>query len=335
VKKMSDLIETVEYDEKSSTEGDKRSINFDDISPGARLRYEREQRNLSIQNVADHLYLETRVIKCLENDEYDSLPPGIFIRGYIRNYAKYLEIPSEPLIKGYRELANEVEEEEESQPTVQQQKQKPVRRTNQVSSKDLWFKVLTFTIVITSLVLMALWRLNPIDSQRENAGDASTELIDNGESIQTLPINLEEEEMLLPSEGASEEENGSDNPNATTTSTPPPPVSSTNSSETTEFETEQSLEVTEAVEPETGDERKLKIFFDDVAWVGVIDGTEKELKSGTVSKGEVLTLEGQPPFKIKSARLDKIRVEYKGKTFSLKNHPDRDGKNVVIGEVME
>jgi len=326
---MSDLIEKVKFDKESSAEEGKKSVNLDDVTPGTRLRYEREQRNLSIQNIADHLYLESRVIKCLENDEYDDLPPGIFIRGYIRNYAKYLEIPSEPLIKGYRKLVEEEEEEEESRPAAQQQK--PVRRTKQASGKDLWFKFLTFMIVVVSLVLMALWRLNPIDSQTENPEETATELIDNGESIQTLPITLEEEEVPLPSEETSEEESNNSSPNPTPNTTTPVPT--TDSPQTAEIE--QVSETTEVPEPEVLDERKIKVFFDDVAWVGITDGTEKELRSGTVSKGEELVFEGQPPFKIKSARLDKIRVEYKGKVISLKNHPDREGKNVIIGEIME
>jgi len=335
---MSDLIEKVKYDKESSVEDGKESIDLDDITPGARLRYEREQRNLSIQNIADHLYLEYRVIKCLENDEYDDLPPGIFIRGYIRNYAKYLEIPSEPLIKGYRKLVPEEEaEEEESHPV--QPKQKQVRQTKQASSKDLWFKFLTFTIVVASLVLMALWRLNPTDPQTENGEETPTELIDGGESIQTLPIALEEE-MPLPSEETSEVsegengENGNGKPDSTANTTTPVP--NTNPSETTETaEIEQASETTTVPEPEVDADRKIKVYFDDDAWISITDSTEKKLKQGIIKKGEELALEGQPPFTINAGRLGKIRVEYKGETFSLGNHPNRDGKKVIVGEVME
>lgn len=371
---MSNLIEKIKYDYNKESEKEseevKKAINLDDMTPGARLRYEREQRNLSIQNVADHLYLESRVIKCLEDDEYDSLPQGIFIRGYIRNYAKYLEISSEPLIKKYREIIGEVEEISRSDSS---QQQKQTKKTKQASSKDLWFKLLTFAIVIASFLLMALWRLNSNDSQTATKGENSAELTNGEESIQ-VPISFEEGDVPPSEESGTNPENTVENSTTSTTNTtavtptsPTNPVNTTtttnanattntgttapsnttntNSAATTTNMTGQPptpttssvIQGTEgtSLANQTVDGNTIKLLFDDSAWIAIYDSTEKELRSSVANKGEEITLKGKPPFKIKSAKLDYIRIEYKGQITALRNHPNRDGKWVTVGDVME
>jgi len=50
------------------------------MKAGAYLSSEREKSKLSVQQVADKLYLDVNLIKALEADHYEQLPPPIFIR---------------------------------------------------------------------------------------------------------------------------------------------------------------------------------------------------------------------------------------------------------------
>ncbi len=77
--------------------------------PGADLRAAREALRVSIREVADALNLSPHVIESLEADDYDALPPSVFTRGYLRSYARLLELPPDELLARYPEVTEEVE----------------------------------------------------------------------------------------------------------------------------------------------------------------------------------------------------------------------------------
>ncbi len=66
---------------------------------GARLRQAREMRSLSVSDVALSLKLGTRQIEALENGDWEVLPGQTFIRGFVRNYARVLQIDPAPLME--------------------------------------------------------------------------------------------------------------------------------------------------------------------------------------------------------------------------------------------
>ena len=55
---------------------------------GNYLRKEREAKNLSIHEVSRITKITERYIVCLEKDDYDQLPQGPYIKGYIATYAR-------------------------------------------------------------------------------------------------------------------------------------------------------------------------------------------------------------------------------------------------------
>lgn len=75
-----------------------------DLNPGAALGAERESRNWSVEYICDQINLNKSIVIAIEADDYESLPPPAFVRGYIRAYAKLLEIESDPLVIKYEQL---------------------------------------------------------------------------------------------------------------------------------------------------------------------------------------------------------------------------------------
>lgn len=75
----------------------------DNASPGASLRAARAQKNLTVAAVADALRTRETVIVALENDDYSVFSADMYARGFIRNYARVLEIDSGPLLALYQE----------------------------------------------------------------------------------------------------------------------------------------------------------------------------------------------------------------------------------------
>ncbi|MBV2264463.1 MAG: helix-turn-helix domain-containing protein, partial [Thauera sp.] len=74
-------------------------------SPGARLRRAREARGESVHEAAFAIKLSPRQIEALENDDFAALPGMAFVRGFARNYARYLGLDATPLLDGIERLA--------------------------------------------------------------------------------------------------------------------------------------------------------------------------------------------------------------------------------------
>lgn len=70
----------------------------EDGSFGRALAAAREARGLSQADVAAQLRLHRRQIKAIEEEDLASLPEGPFVRGYVRNFARLVDLPAEPLL---------------------------------------------------------------------------------------------------------------------------------------------------------------------------------------------------------------------------------------------
>lgn len=71
-------------------------------SLGERLLAAREAKKLTLQDVSDSLRFSVKQISALERGDYDALPDAMITRGFIRNYARFVEIDAEPLLTSYR-----------------------------------------------------------------------------------------------------------------------------------------------------------------------------------------------------------------------------------------
>jgi cytoskeleton protein RodZ len=74
-------------------------------SPGAQLARQRERHNMSVADVAAKLRIAARQIDALEADDYAKLPGHAIARGFLRNYAKLLQLDPEPLLETFEARA--------------------------------------------------------------------------------------------------------------------------------------------------------------------------------------------------------------------------------------
>lgn len=65
---------------------------------GTRLRLAREMRQMTVDDVALALRLGPRQVEALERGNWQGLPGHTFIRGFVRNYARVLQIDPAPLM---------------------------------------------------------------------------------------------------------------------------------------------------------------------------------------------------------------------------------------------
>lgn len=71
-------------------------LNLD--GPGRRLQKQRMRLGLEQSTVAAQLHLNLSVIESIEQEDYDALPGLVFVKGYLRNYAKLVGIPDEEIL---------------------------------------------------------------------------------------------------------------------------------------------------------------------------------------------------------------------------------------------
>jgi cytoskeleton protein RodZ len=65
---------------------------------GGRLKAAREAKNLAQSDVAAKLKLTARQIEALEQEDFSHLPSEVFVRGFVRNYARLVNIEPDSLI---------------------------------------------------------------------------------------------------------------------------------------------------------------------------------------------------------------------------------------------
>lgn len=85
--------------EETIAQTDRETTNISDIEGiGPTLRRLREARRLTPAEVSMRLKFSCRQLDALENEHWHALPQGMPLRGFVRNYARYLEADVDALL---------------------------------------------------------------------------------------------------------------------------------------------------------------------------------------------------------------------------------------------
>ena len=141
---------------------------------GAALAAARNAKNLSVQAVSDTLRLSIKQISALESDDFSALPQPMATRGFIRNYARLLELDAEPLLDSYRQRVPD------NTPTSLNV-QTSIPHVQLVKKSRPWFK---YAAIVLSLVLV-VWYF-----QVEQSATITTDLTSNSDVVS--PVSLPE-----------------------------------------------------------------------------------------------------------------------------------------------
>src|SRR4051794_30108649 len=90
-------------------------------SLGEKLRQAREERGISISEVAEQTRISPLYLKSIEKDDYKPLPGGIFNKGFLRSFARYIGFDEEEALAEYAQLVAENEANPEPEPTHRHQ----------------------------------------------------------------------------------------------------------------------------------------------------------------------------------------------------------------------
>ncbi len=74
---------------------------------GDKLRRERELRGVALDDIAGATKIGTRMLRALEEEHFEILPGGIFNKGFVRAYAKYLGLNEDEAVADYLTAAGD------------------------------------------------------------------------------------------------------------------------------------------------------------------------------------------------------------------------------------
>ncbi len=120
------------------------------IGPGERLQSERIKKGLSVDDVASRMHLSTAILEAIEDNNFDEITAPIFVKGYLRAYARIVSLSEDEMIEQYLDMYSE-----EDPPISSTSSMVP-----ELSVKDTSIKWTTYLVVLVLGVLLAAWWWN-------------------------------------------------------------------------------------------------------------------------------------------------------------------------------
>ena len=74
---------------------------------GDKFRKARERQGIKLEDVSNSTKIGSRMLRAIEEEHFDQLPGGVFNKGFVRAYAKYLGLDEEETITGYVAALNQ------------------------------------------------------------------------------------------------------------------------------------------------------------------------------------------------------------------------------------
>ena len=258
--------------------------NSDDVAAscdfGSVLSQAREAQNFTVNEINMHLKIPVQILIAIEANDIDALPASTYTQGYLRNYAKFLEISEENILNLYNNAV----------PNAQIAELKPrsglFKKRN--GQSPLIKLVTTFLVIIGAVTVL----YGIIQYYQEKAGDMEVELESKeqsftGNSLDSPGLNVIEikQNARLTADGELILEN----------------------SDSTELAVEEEVvEIDEESIPEAPVQATdtnvkqdiLVINAENGSWIEVRDANDDRLFYNMVPKGGSKTLSGQAPFSI-------------------------------------
>lgn len=79
----------------------RRRMELNAVSFGEELKRERELREISLREVSESTKISLRYLQALERNDFENLPGGVFNRGFVRAYSKFIGIDPESMVDAY------------------------------------------------------------------------------------------------------------------------------------------------------------------------------------------------------------------------------------------
>jgi cytoskeleton protein RodZ len=77
------------------------AVNRSELDFGARMKQAREQRGVTLRQIADATKISVSALEALERNDFSRLPGGIFSRAFVRSYAAEIGVDPEQTVREF------------------------------------------------------------------------------------------------------------------------------------------------------------------------------------------------------------------------------------------
>lgn len=284
-----------------------------EVSIGETLSAAREKCSYSIAYVAAHTHLSEDVIIAIENDDHDKLPSAVYTKGYIRSYAKLLEIEAESLLGDYQAT--------QSVEYVTPQVKRPKKVTS--SGADpvvIWSSV---TVVALLIGLLTTWWLHREDVNPVELASV-VEQYDGLESVEDDPavanIGNDNKQIAEPiGLGRIDPKNISQRQDAENEKIAVVSDGTETQALISEPSSQNIAQSSSVIEsPLSGgeiDKVRITVRYTQESWTEIFDARKRRLLHGLIKPGATRVISGQAPFNVFLGNSPGVELEINGKPF--------------------
>lgn len=298
-------------------------------APGEILRQAREGKNLSVAAIATQLNLDLRTIEALERGEQDKLPAPIFVRGYLRGYARLVGVSEDAVLGAYQAHAPRPEPE----PRAVGGRNAPLRPAFRVPLIP-WRGLFTAVLLIAAVALAFVYgpRLVTPFLTGGESGDVAAPQLDlptpgddagHASNAQTPPAVMSDGlELPLPEPQPVPAE-------------PPPEAAEPEPELPVEQDFAPRTERAPAVTapPAVPNEVRLDFRFLDDSWVEVSGADRARLLFGLMRGGDARSVSGKPPVSVLLGNAAAVELQVDGTRFDLAPHTRNNVARIRISAV--
>lgn len=330
---------------------DSEAIAFTGENPGETLRKAREVKGWSQAEVAIKLNLTGQALGHLESGAFAKLPGNTFARGYIRTYAKLLDIDQEPLVVAFDQLTGS----NASGSSVQALGH--IEEPAHVAQKLL--RVISLVLLAGLALASYLWwqerpqnqaglsAMNGLEHIEVEGADGNTQIhpLDEPED-QAVNAGQASNELLLteivPEVAASSAVNAGVTPSitpgsATSAATTPANLVSqlatgaaNNAPNVVAQPAAPSVATEQAPTPVAG-EAIVSVQFTANCWAQLTDANGKVLFSALKRAGDSLELAGKPPLELRLGFARGAQVSFNGQSVDVASYTSGETARIKLG----
>lgn len=173
---------------------------------GEILKNKRKSMGYSLREVSHHLKINFGYLKALEAESLQGLPPPVYVRGFLKHYARFLGLPEETILRYYRTERNILDNLHPEENLVYQSKIKRASLLN-ISPKAVKFGFIALGIVMFFIYLG--WELSgfsappslKIISPQENERVTTDSVVVAGESEKEAEVFINGQPVFVDEEG--------------------------------------------------------------------------------------------------------------------------------------
>jgi cytoskeleton protein RodZ len=274
-------------------------------APGVALRAARTAQNLGVGEVARQLRLSVAQVEALEASAFERLPGPVFVRGFIRNYARLLKLDPEPLL---RDLAPASAPEQEPH-VARVVRAEPIRATR--TARWPWY---AFAAVML-IVALAVYEFLLAEPSRPALP------VSSGSVTILVPVAPPlKDSTTLPAPAAAGTEGEGRDPAARTEADASTPAAGA------------VVAVTgtrDAAGPAAG-EAEIRMNFDRDSWVEIRDHSGSTIFSQLNRSGSEQRVKGRPPLVVVVGNARGVRLTYNDRAVDLAQHTKYDVARLTL-----